>query len=460
MRSIAVIGSGVAGLLTAHGLLRAGHAVTVFTDRTAEQWLHGRPTGTAARFAPALAYERELGLDEWHAAAPPITGACLLYCPAPGNVLATMTGRQTTPGLAIDVRLQSHRWMGLLTTRGGRLQIETVTLARLDEIAAAHDLTVVAAGGRELTALFARDDARSVHREPQRSLAMITVHGPPLLRDGVPFIAVKNNILEGAGEAVWIPYYHRDVGRCWNLIFEAKPGGPMDVFAGARTGAEALDLARRVITALLPWEAAWARDMRLADEQGWLVGRVTPTVRSPVARLPSGRIVTCVGDTAIHFDPIAAQGANNATKMARHLVAAVAARADRPFDAAWMHATFESFWAAEGHPAFALTNLMLAPMSAAGRLVLIAQYGSDGARRDGRQALADAFADAFADPAGILAPLTDGAAARRFIAAKSGQSWLRRVLAGGLGIARAQLRQRLGLAPLHPPERLQRARGG
>lgn len=459
MRRIAVIGSGISGLLTAHGLLRAGHAVTVFTDRTADQWLHGRPTGTAARFASALAYERALELDDWHADAPAIVGAHLLYCPTPGNVLATLTGRQSTPGLAIDVRLQSHRWMQQLTARGGRLEIEAVTVARLDEIAAAHDLTVVAAGGRELTALFARDEARSGHREPQRSVAMVTVHGPSLLRDDVPFVAVKNNILEGAGEAVWIPYYHRDVGPCWNLIFEARPGGPMDRFMGARTGAEALDLARRVIADLTPWDAAWARDMVLADEQGWLVGRITPTVRRPVARLPSGRVVTCVGDTAIHFDPLAAQGANNGTRMARHLTAAVAARGDLPLDEAWMHATFESFWAREGQPAYALTNLMLAPMSAAGRLVLVAQYGSDGARKDGCQSLADAFADAFADPAGILGPLTDSAAARRYIADKSGQSWLRRLLAGGLGIARAQLRQRLGLAPLHPPERLQRAAG-
>jgi hypothetical protein len=57
----------------------------VFSDRPAEQWLHGRPTGSAARFAPALAYERELGLDHWHAAAPPLVGPSLLYCPAPGN---------------------------------------------------------------------------------------------------------------------------------------------------------------------------------------------------------------------------------------------------------------------------------------------------------------------------------------------------------------------------------------
>src|SRR4051812_25577404 len=48
MRQIAIVGSGIAGLLTAHGLRRAGYGVTLFSDRTPEQWLHeSKPTGTA-----------------------------------------------------------------------------------------------------------------------------------------------------------------------------------------------------------------------------------------------------------------------------------------------------------------------------------------------------------------------------------------------------------------------------
>ena len=71
MRNIAIIGSGQAGLLAAHGLINAGYRVTLYSDRTADQWLNeSRPTGTAARFHISLEYERELGLNYWERDAP------------------------------------------------------------------------------------------------------------------------------------------------------------------------------------------------------------------------------------------------------------------------------------------------------------------------------------------------------------------------------------------------------
>jgi hypothetical protein len=121
-------------------------------------------------------------------------------------------------------------------------------------------------------------------------------------------------------------------------------------------------------------------------------------VRKPVGRLPSGRIVTGVGDTLMIFDPIGGQGANNGTKMARHLVESVIAREDRPFDEAWMTETFDAFWNDQGGIAYAFNNLLLEPITAAGKELLIAQYGSDGTRHDGKQAIANGFAQNFADP--------------------------------------------------------------
>ena len=263
-------------------------------------------------------------------------------------------------------------------------------------------------------------------------------------------VQLKFNLFAGVGEAFWLPYHHRTLGPSWCILFEAKPGGPMDVFHGAKSGEEVLGLVKRTVGKLVPWDQAWVKDMQLSDENGWIVGAFAPTVREPVGRLPSGRVVTCVGDTAMLFDPVGGQGANNGTRMARHLVAAVTARGDGPFDEAWMRATFERFWEDYGRVTYAFNNILLEPMTPAGVELLIAQYGSNGVRRDGRQALADAFTANFVDPRGITHLLHDVAATRRFIAETTGGSWLRYAVTGRLGIGRQQLRQKLGLAPRHP----------
>lgn len=52
MRRISVIGAGQAGLMLAHSLVRQGYEVTLYADRTADQWLtESRPTGTAYLYA-------------------------------------------------------------------------------------------------------------------------------------------------------------------------------------------------------------------------------------------------------------------------------------------------------------------------------------------------------------------------------------------------------------------------
>jgi len=447
MRTIAIVGSGISGLAAAHGLLRAGYEVDLYSDRTAQQWLtDSRPTGTAARFDLALSYERELGLNFWDDAAPKGEGVFLTFCPTLHNPLIKLAGRFQAPFQAVDVRLQSHRWMNEFESRGGRLLIEQVTPDRLSEIAASHRLTIVAAGRADLCGMFERDANRSVYEQPQRHLAMVTVTGAPSRFDGVPMLPVKFDFLGTDGEIFFVPYFHKDAGPCWNILIEAKPGSRMDRFTGLANGEEVVARMKEVVGALFPWDEPFVRNAQLADPLGWLVGRVTPTVRVPAARLASGGFVAALGDTAISYDPIAAQGANSGIKQAQHLVQRVIARGDAPFDTEWFTSTFEEFFAEHARHAFRFSNLLLEPITDPAKELLIAQYGSDG-RIDNdsvQQRIANAFVENFNDPRLMTPAFTKMDAARRVVSANSGGRWLWSAVRGRASVARDQLKAKFG----------------
>src|SRR5215467_6924046 len=136
MRKIAIVGSGQAGLLAAHGLLQAGYDVELYSDRTPDEWLtRARPTGTAVRFTRSLDYERALGLDRWHADAPKMDGLKVTICSNPARPFLTMLGRFSTSPLAIDVRLQSADWMRAFADAGGRLVLEKLSPPQIDDVA-------------------------------------------------------------------------------------------------------------------------------------------------------------------------------------------------------------------------------------------------------------------------------------------------------------------------------------
>lgn len=461
MRKIAIVGAGQAGLLAAHALHRQGYDVTLYSDKTPDDFLtRARPTGVAARFDMALEYERDLGLDHWTADAPPMEGVHLHFLPKKDNVLVTLLGRVQRAGAAIDLRMQSATWLEELEQRGGRVEIEDVSVERLEELAKANDLVLVAAGRGEIMRLFPRDEARSTYREPQRFLAMVCVTGVPMQMAYAPWLSpVKFNFFAEHGEAFWVPWYSKGRQPCWGMLTEAKPGGVFDRFRECRSAEELLRTKLELIREYMPWDYEHFEHAVPADENAWLAGQFTPEVRQVVGTLPSGAHVMAVGDTAQSLDPIGGQGANNGNKMVRTFVDAIVERGEAPFDADWMRAAHERFW--ERHRDIdRFNNTLLEPLTPAGRDLLIAQYGSDGklGNDSPQQRLANLFFENFNDPAILTDAFHDRAKARAVIREQFGSS-LRPILRGAAGIAKGQLRQKLGRPPGHPGTELPPAAG-
>lgn len=449
-RKVAIVGSGIVGLCMAHGLRKRGHAVTLYSDRNREQWLNdSTPTGGAGRFRDAVQLERELGLSHWEAQVPMVGGVHLTMSLSAKNRVLTAVATVDGPAMAVDMRMQIHRWMGDLEAGGGTVVVGAVDVERLDTITAEHELTFVAVGRGPLCNLFERDRARSVRQEPPRHLSMAIVKDAAMKIEGVPFLPVKFNISPEEGEAFWTPYLHKDGIATWALLIEAKQGKGLDRFRGCKDGHDVVARMKALILERFPWDHAWVKDCVLADERGWLTGEVLPSIRGPVATLPSGRSVLALGDTAVSMDPCAGQGANNGAKMVRSYLKSIDARADLEFDAAWMREAFETFYGAEGERTYAFSDLLTQPMAKAGQDLLIAQYGSTGSGSSKEQLIANAIAENFVDPRTLTHCFVDKAASHAFIARTVGGSARWHLLKKTLAIGHQQLRQAVGLAPQH-----------
>jgi hypothetical protein len=190
-----------------------------------------------------------------------------------------------------------------------------------------------------------------------RALALTYITG---LAPRPEFSAVCFNLVPGVGEYFVFPAL-TTTGACEIMVFEGVPGGPMDCWDDVRTPAEHLARSRSILEQFMPWEAERCRDIELTDSNAILVGRFPPTVRQPVAELPSGRIVLGLADAIMLNDPITGQGSNNAAKMASAYLEAIRRHGDAPFDRAFAERTFEDFWGGYGQFATGWTNALLSP---------------------------------------------------------------------------------------------------
>jgi len=237
----------------------------------------------------------------------------------------------------------------------------------LDEIAAGHDLTLVATGKGGLSSLFARHESRSVFNGPQRSLLMLTVTG--LGFDEAAFAHrspaggthAAFSFVGDEGETWWGPYYHKDAGPSWSFLGWAKSGSQWEQrFSAAASAQTALEIVTDLHRDFIPWDLPEVLQPEVIsqDPHSWLKGAVAPEVREGLGRTKSGRVVASLGDAAIAYDPLAGQGAQSGLIQTAIYVNRIVGHGG-PFDEHWIREAYETFYAQRGAGGELVTRLFL-----------------------------------------------------------------------------------------------------
>ncbi len=357
MPRIAIVGAGQSGCQLALGLLARGYQVTLVTDRTAEDIRTGPVMSSQCMFGSALQTERELGLDDWRDSCPKITGIGFTVVDGHGAPRASWSSALDGYAQSVDQRLKCASWIDRFEQAGGELVVQRAEVSDVDHLARTHDLVIVATGKGDLGRLFPPDREKSPFDRPQRVLALTYVTGMEA-RDGDA--AVSFTVAPGVGEYFTFPAL-TTTGPCDIMVFEGVPGGPMDCWDDVRTPEQHLERSRQILKEHFPHEYDRCQALELTDSGGVLRGRLTPTVRKPVATLPSGRVVLGMADAVVLNDPITGQGSNNAAQAAAFYLASITSRGEQPFDAGWMQRTFDAYWRGWAQWVVSWTNSMLTP---------------------------------------------------------------------------------------------------
>jgi hypothetical protein len=405
MRKIMIVGAGQSGLQLALGLLKAGYEVTLVSNRTGDNIRDGKVMSSQCMFHTALQIERDLGLNQWERECPTVDGIALAV-PHPeqkGAKVIDWAARLRSYAQSVDQRVKIPAWMAAFEKRGGELIIKDAGVEDLEAYTQSHDLTIVSGGKGEIAKLFERDANKSPFDKPQRALALTYVKN---MRPREAFSAVSFNLIPTVGEYFVFPAL-TTTGPCEIMVFEGIPGGPMDCWADVKTSEQHLAKSSWILDTFMPWEAERCSDIELTDDNGILAGRFAPTVRKPVATLPSGGKVFGMGDVVVLNDPITGQGSNNAAKCADVYLKSVIEHGDRPMNHHWMQHTFDLYWFGNSQWVTQWTNMLLMPPPPH----VLKLLGSAGAMPP----VASAIANGFDDPRTFFPWFADPVEADRFI---------------------------------------------
>lgn len=338
MTSIGVIGAGISGLQLALRLQQLGVDVTVHTAQDAHELKSGRPRNFPARFGPTQQRERLLGIFDWERTEAQVRSWSVTV--HTGGPLLEFQADLTPPSSVVDFRIYLPHLLSAFAERGGEV---VVGVAPIEEIAARHDLVVVANGDRSMRELFPRDDTRSPHRGPQRILCSGLYRG---ISENSPQ-QLDLHLVAGAGEILRIPFLS-PLGRADVLAFEAVPGGPFEPVSQLDADVDPATFYREVLALVAEYapelrERVSTGEFELIAPGELAQGGITPVVRQGWARLGGNKCALAIGDAWITNDPLTAQGANLGSHTAFALAELISARTG-PFDEQFCHTASEQLW--------------------------------------------------------------------------------------------------------------------
>jgi hypothetical protein len=392
MRSFLIIGAGQAGLQLGIGLLRQGYKVTLISDKTANDFLRGPIFSTQGLFSIALENERALNLNFYESDCPKNTSIHFKLLSSPHPI--TFQGEMQPFFQAVDQRLKFSRWLDHFVALGGDLLIKKITLSELESLAPKYDLTLIASGKGELGQLFKRNEVESIYDKPQRALAAQYLQGMQPMQ---PY-GMRATIIPGVGEYFTMSGLTLN-GYCEMLLFEGISDGEFDCWQNILTAEEQLAQSRLLLEKYVPADAERYKSATLTDDKAVLRGSYTPVVRHPIAHLPhSGKAVLGIGDAVVLNDPVAGQGANNASKAANIYLNGIIEHGSAPFDEDWMQMVFDRYWY-YAKAATQLSNMLLEPMPAHIITFLLAAMNN--------QAIANKLANGFRDPTTLFPWILD-----------------------------------------------------
>jgi hypothetical protein len=401
VRKVAIIGAGQSGLQVAIGLRKAGYEVVLVTAQSGAQIQAGRVTSSQCMFATALANESKLGIDFWKETCPPVEGIEFSVAGPDGERPVHWASRLDQPAMSVDQRVKMPRWMEEFVRLGGDLRIQEVKIQDLDVLACENDLVIVAAGKGAVANIFERDAVRSQFDRPMRALALTYVRG---LRPRPEYSAVCFNVIANVGEFFVFPAL-TTTGPCEIMVFEGVPGGPMDCWRDVTSSEQHFETSLELLRRFLPWEYERARSAALTDQKGVLSGRFPPTVRHPIAKLPSGRCMLGMADVVCLNDPITGQGSNNASKCADVYLRRILEHGHAAFDVHWMQSTFDAYWDYARYVVDWTNAMLLPPPPHVLELLGAAQKRPD---------IAHWFVNSFDDPRQFFPRFSDPTAAGEF----------------------------------------------